>query len=40
MAEGCFVSYLRVSMERLGRSGLGLQAQRKAVTSRLPERLH
>ena len=32
MAEGRFISYLRVSTERQGRSGLGLGAQRKAVT--------
>jgi DNA invertase Pin-like site-specific DNA recombinase len=31
MAEGRYVSYLRVSTDKQGRSGLGLEAQRKAV---------
>src|SRR5688500_16956154 len=35
MAKGRFVSYLRVSTDRQGRSGLGLEAQRKTVTDYL-----
>src|SRR3984893_16719469 len=35
MAEGKFVSYLRVSTDKQGRSGLGLEAQREAVASYL-----
>src|SRR3954471_14900649 len=32
MATGKFVSYLRVSTDKQGRSGLGVEAQREAVT--------
>jgi hypothetical protein len=31
MAAGKFVSYLRVSTDKRGRSGLGIEAQREAV---------
>jgi DNA invertase Pin-like site-specific DNA recombinase len=35
MADGKFVSYLRVSTDKQGRSGLGIEAQREAVTQYL-----
>lgn len=35
MAKGRFVSYLRVSTDKQGQSGLGLEAQRKAVADYL-----
>jgi DNA invertase Pin-like site-specific DNA recombinase len=35
MAEGRFIAYYRVSTEKQGRSGLGLEAQRKAVEAYL-----
>jgi hypothetical protein len=35
MAKGKFISYLRVSTDKQGRSGLGLEAQRTAVESYL-----
>ena len=35
MAREKFISYLRVSTDKQGRSGLGIEAQREAVTSYL-----
>jgi DNA invertase Pin-like site-specific DNA recombinase len=35
VAEGKFISYLRVSTDKQGRSGLGIEAQRQAVTQYL-----
>ena len=35
MSEGKFMSYLRVSTDKQGRSGLGIEAQREAVASYL-----
>jgi DNA invertase Pin-like site-specific DNA recombinase len=35
MASGKFISYLRVSTDKQGKSGLGIEAQREAVTSYL-----
>ena len=36
MAKGKFVSYLRVSTDKQGRSGLGVEAQREAVARAIP----
>jgi DNA invertase Pin-like site-specific DNA recombinase len=38
MANGKYISYLRVSTDKQGRSGLGLEAQREAVASYLKGR--
>src|SRR5215218_4608032 len=35
MSQGRYVSYLRISTDRQGKSGLGLEAQRKAVADYL-----